>query len=89
MGKIIQAFTTKYEAGDVVIFQRDRKILCGIIEGHYVVDDYLYFNIRLWKDNVLTYSNGGAAANTTLSGRSKMVWLIRAGKELLESMTIN
>jgi len=69
MGKIIQEFTTKYDVGDIVIFQKGRNILCGIIEGYYVEDDYFYFNIRLWKDNVLTYSNGGDVGEYDIIGK--------------------
>lgn len=46
MGKIIQEFETQYEVGDVVIFDKDG-LKVGIIEGYYVSDGNIWFNIRV------------------------------------------
>lgn len=59
MGKIIKEYETKYDAGDVVIFEKNDKLEVGIIEGYYVDDNIFWFNIRTSASNVYTYSNKG------------------------------
>ena len=57
MGKIV--LESKYEAGDVVAFEKDNRGLIGIVEGYYVDNSEFWYNIRLNNRYVLTYSNGG------------------------------
>lgn len=57
MGKIV--LESKYEAGDVVAFEKDNRGLIGIVEGYYVGNSEFWYNIRLNNRYVLTYSNGG------------------------------
>lgn len=57
MGKIV--LESKYEAGDVVAFEKDNRRLIGIVEGYYVDNSEFWYNIRLNNRYVLTYSNGG------------------------------
>lgn len=57
MGKIV--LESKYEAGDVVAFEKDNRGLIGIVERYYVDNSEFWYNIRLNNRYVLTYSNGG------------------------------
>lgn len=62
MGKIKIEFETEYEKGDVVVFRKNDSLLVGIIEGYYVDDDCIWYNIRTNPKFVFTYSNGGDIA---------------------------
>lgn len=62
MGKIKIEFETKYETGDLVVFAKYDKLLVGIIEGYYLDQSAgisVWYNIRISKDFVFTYSTGG------------------------------
>ena len=59
MGTVIKEFKTKYNVGDVVIFRKNEKLEVGIIEGYYVDNDIFWFNIRISKNIVYTYTNHG------------------------------
>lgn len=65
MGKIHIEFDTEYEKGDLVIFKKDNRLIVGLVEGYYVdsgANDSIWYNIRVSKDFVYTYSNGGDIA---------------------------
>lgn len=65
MAKIRIEFETEYDKGDFVIFKKDNRLLVGIIEGYYVdrsADDSVWYNIRVNKDTVFTYSTEGDVA---------------------------
>lgn len=71
MGKVVMEFETEYEVGDVVVFEKDDKIMVGIVEGYYIdhnCDQSFWFNIRTGRDNVYTYSNGGDIAEWDVLG---------------------
>lgn len=59
MGKIHIEFETEYETGDIVVFIKESTLLVGIIEGYYLEDNCIWYNIRTSRNNVFTYSNGG------------------------------
>lgn len=64
MGKISIEIETEYEKGDIVVFKKDSKLLVGRIEGYYVdatANNSLWFNIRVNKNLVYSYSNGDIA----------------------------
>lgn len=72
MGKITMEINTNYDRGDIVIFEKDGMLVCGIIEGYYV--DYgagrsIWYNMRTSKNNVFTYSNGGDIAEWSIIGK--------------------
>ena len=69
MAKVTQEYTTEYDVGDVIIFEKNGALLCGIIEGYYVEDHYFYFNVRLWGNYVLTYTNGGDVGEYDIVGK--------------------
>ena len=62
MAKIHYEIETAYDKGDIVVFEKDKRLLVGIIEGFYAEDDSIWYNIRISKDFVYTYSNGGDIA---------------------------
>lgn len=62
MGKIRVEFETEYEKGDVVVFQKGDSLRVGVIEGYYVDDNCVWYNIRINPEFVFTYSNGGDIA---------------------------
>lgn len=59
MGKITITYNSKYDVGDIVIFKKDKMLLVGIIDGYYVEDSLIWYNIRINNNRVFTYSNGG------------------------------
>lgn len=62
MGKIIFEIESEYEVGDLIIFEKDNRLIVGIIEGYYCdhsAGDSVWYNVRISKDFVYTYSNGG------------------------------
>ena len=69
MGKIVVEFETDYNAGDVVIFEKNNRLLVGIVEGYYVKDNIFWFNIRVSSRYVYTYSNGGDIMESDIVGR--------------------
>ena len=65
MAKIHYEIETEYDKGDLVVFIKDKRLLVGIVEGFYVdngANDSIWYNIRVSKDFVYTYSNGGDIA---------------------------
>lgn len=68
MGKIIKEYETKFNVGDVVIFERNNALHVGIIEGYYIDNDNFWFNMRITPDFVYTYSNGGDIAECDIIG---------------------
>ena len=69
MGKIVVEFETDYNAGDVVIFEKNNRLMVGIVEGYYMEDDVFWFNIRVSSRYVYTYSNGGDIMESDIIGR--------------------
>ena len=69
MGKIVVEFETKYNAGDVVIFEKNNRLMVGIVEGYYMADNIIWFNIRVSSNYVYTYSNGGDIMESNIIGR--------------------
>lgn len=69
MGKIVVEFETDYNAGDVVIFEKNNRLLVGIVEGYYMEDNIFWFNIRVSSRYVYTYSNGGDIMESDIIGR--------------------
>ncbi len=62
MGKIKFEIESEYEVGDVIIFEKGNHLIVGIIEGYYCdhsAGDSIWYNVRISKDFVYTYSNGG------------------------------
>lgn len=68
MGKIVKEFETKYNVGDVVIFEKFKNLEVGIIEGYYEEDHTIWYNIRISSTQVYTYSNGGDIAEFDIIG---------------------
>lgn len=68
MAKVIQEFETKYEVGDVVIFDKDG-LQVGIIEGYYVENNCFWFNIRISPTMVYTYTNDGDIGEHDIIGK--------------------
>lgn len=69
MGKIVVEFETDYNAGDVVIFEKNDRLMVGIVEGYYMEDGIFWFNIRVSSKYVYTYSNGGDIMESNIIGR--------------------
>ena len=69
MGKIVVEFETDYNAGDVVIFEKNNRLMVGIVEGYYMEDDVFWFNIRVSSRYVYTYTNGGDIMESDIIGR--------------------
>ena len=62
MAKIKYVIETEYDKGDIVVFKKDKKLFVGIVEGFYAEDNSIWYNIRISKDFLYTYSNGGDIA---------------------------
>ena len=69
MGKIVVEFETDYNAGDVVIFEKNNRLMVGIVEGYYMEDNIFWFNIRVSSKYVYIYSNGGDIMESDIIGR--------------------
>ena len=72
MGKIIEEYTSEYDVCDVVIFKTEDCLLLGIIEGYYIdhsCDNSFWYDIRINKTNVYTYSNKGDIAEWDIIGK--------------------
>lgn len=69
MGTIIKEYTTEYEVGDVVIFEKNNSLQVGIIEGYYVDDNVFWFNIRISAKFVYTYTNHGDIGEHDIIGK--------------------
>ena len=69
MGKVVVEFETDYNAGDVVIFEKNNRLMVGIVEGYYMEDNIFWFNIRVPSRYVYTYSNGGDIMESDIVGR--------------------
>lgn len=59
MGKIVVEYKSKYDRGDVVVFQKHDTLAVGVIEGYNIYDRVFWYNIRLNPKTVCTYTNGG------------------------------
>ena len=87
MGKITHEYVTKYEVGDVVVFEKHDLLQVGIIEGYYVSDNIFWFNIRISGTQVYTYSNGGDVQEESIIGvltgemREKCLWQIGVSRK--------
>lgn len=69
MGKIITEYETKYNVGDVVVFEKNGTLEVGVIEGYYVEDHVFWFNIRISPTIVYTYTNGGDIGEHDIIGK--------------------
>lgn len=69
MGKIVVEFETDHNAGDVVIFEKNDRLMVGIVEGYYIEDNIFWFNIRVSSKYVYTYTNGGDVSESDIIGR--------------------
>ena len=69
MCKITLEFETKYDVGNVVIFEKNNQLNVGIIEGYYEEDRCIWYNIRVSGRFVYTYSNGGDIAEWNIVGK--------------------
>ena len=69
MGKIVRTFETEYDVGDVVIFNNNKQLNVGIVEGYYEDDGCIWYNIRISEKFVYTYSNGGDIAEFDILGK--------------------
>ena len=69
MGKIVVEFETNYNVGDVVIFEKNDRLMVGIVEGYYMEDDIFWFNIRVSSRYVYTYTNGSDISESDIIGR--------------------
>ena len=72
MGKIIEEYTSKYDVGDVVIFEDGHRLFLGIIEGYYIdhnAGDSFWYNIRINATTVYAYSNHGDIAEWHIIGK--------------------
>lgn len=72
MGTIIREYTSKYDVGDVCVFNKGDRLLLGIIEGYYIdhnCDDSFWYNIRVNSNTVYTYSNHGDIAEWDIVGK--------------------
>lgn len=67
MGKAY--FESKYDAGDIVIFEKNKSLQAGIIEGYYYQDGNFWYNIRTSQSFVYTYSNGGDIGEFNIIGK--------------------
>lgn len=66
MGKIHIEFETEYEKGDIVIFKKNKQLVVGLIEGYYIDNHEIWYNIRTNYEFVYTYSNGGDIAESDI-----------------------
>ena len=69
MGKIIKEYETKYNVGDIVIFNKSGVLQVGVIEGYYVEDNIFWFNIRISPSTVYTYTNKGDIGEHDIIGK--------------------
>lgn len=72
MGKIILEFSTKYDTGDFVIFEKNDTYMVGMIAGYYVdtnCDDTVFYNIAVNKNKTYTFANGGDVAEYHIIGK--------------------
>ena len=71
MSEITLTYDSEYEVGDLVIFKKNKHLMVGIIEGFYVdssANDSIWYNIRINKDEVFTYSNKGDISEADIAG---------------------
>ena len=68
MGTIIKQYETRYNVGDVVIFEKNDLLQVRIIEGYCIDDNCFWFNIRVSSDYVYTYSDGEDIAEFDIIG---------------------
>ena len=71
MGKLIEEHISEYDVGDVVIFKHGMMFL-GIIEGYYIdhnCGESFWYNIRVSRDEVFTYSHKGDIAEWDIVGK--------------------
>lgn len=59
MAKVVLEYESRFDVGDVVIFEKDNELKVGVIEGFYIEDGIFWYNIRISPTMVYTYSNKG------------------------------
>ena len=70
MAIIVHTFESKYEPGDLVVFEKDDLLQVGIVEGYYHDGyDTVWYNVRTSTVNVYTYSNKGDIAEYDIIGK--------------------
>lgn len=62
MSKIHIEVESEYDKGDIVVFYHHDALRVGLIEGYYLEDWCIWYNIRTSPTFVFTYSNGGDVA---------------------------
>ena len=62
MGKMHIEVESEYNIGDIVVFYHHNSLRVGLVEGYYLDDGYVWYNIRTSPIFVFTYSNGGDIA---------------------------
>ena len=86
MATITTVVETKYNRGDIVIFQALNHLLVGVIEGFYVdnsAGNSVWYNIRVNHKDVFCYSNHGDIAEHNIIGVIEDLDLKTACEELL------
>lgn len=68
MAKFKISFESNYNVGDVVIFKKCGNLVVGTIEGYYLEDHIVWYNIRVSPKFMYTYSNGGDIADFDIVG---------------------
>lgn len=87
MGTINFSIETEYDRGDVVIFKTGDCIKVGIIESYYVdtsCDNSIWYDIRISKTFVYTYSNKGDICENQIIGKLDDKLSNEAKKVILE-----
>ena len=71
MGQYTVTYDCEYDVGDLVVFEKNNLLMVGIVEGFYVdtsACESIWYNIRINKNEVFTYSNGGDVAEWEIRG---------------------
>lgn len=90
MGKIIKEYETKYNVGDVVIFNKIGFLQVGVIEGYYVEDNIFWFiqdNLGGWWTEELWIYDDGYKCYYPTSTYNKDFYTLHTEKEFLFNLS--
>lgn len=85
MGKIKMEFESKYDVGDVVIFEHHNLLKAGVVTSYYVEDYVIWYNITVGKDKAYSYCNGGDINENSIIGKVEDEEIIKRVMRIVSS----
>lgn len=87
MGKLSYEIETRYEKGDVVVFEKGKMLMVGVITGYSLdqsAGNSIWYDIAVGNSRVYTYMNGGDIAEFDILAKVSDNLIIDAVKNFVK-----